>query len=142
MMISLRYSLRACALSALALVGLSAASNGLSSPVGPWKTIDEKTGRTRSVARVYEQEGELFARVEQNLTSGDGARACTKSTGDRKDQPLIGLVFMRNMKLVDGEYRGGRRSVDRKSAISPDCPGTRSTPKVPPINAIVCLLRV
>jgi hypothetical protein len=33
MMISLRYSLRAFALSALALVGLSAASNGLSSPV-------------------------------------------------------------------------------------------------------------
>ena len=24
--------------------------------------------------RVYEQEGELFAGVEQNLTSGDGAR--------------------------------------------------------------------
>ena len=26
---------------------------------------------------------------------------------ERKDQPLVGLVFMRHMKVDGGEYRGG-----------------------------------
>jgi uncharacterized protein (DUF2147 family) len=107
MMISLRYSARACAVAVLALFGLAAASNELSSPIGRWKTIDEKTGRAKSIVRLYEQEGRLFAKVEQNLTQGEESRRCAKCTDDRKDQPLTGLLIMRNMKLVDGEYRDG-----------------------------------
>src|SRR5712691_4384097 len=107
MTISCRRSIGALVLSVMALTGFVTASNDLRSPVGTWKTIDDKTGKTRSVVRVYEQDGKLFARVEQNLAIGDESRTCTKCTDDRKDQPLIGLVFMRNMKFVDGEYRDG-----------------------------------
>jgi uncharacterized protein (DUF2147 family) len=107
MTISLRHSTATFVLSMVAIAGLAAASNDLNSPVGTWKTVDDKTGKTRSIVRVYEQDGRLFARVEQNLAIGDESRTCTKCTDDRKDQPLIGLVFMRNMKFVDGEYRDG-----------------------------------
>ena len=78
-----------------------------SSPVGIWKTVDDKTGKARSLVRIYETDGKLFARIEQSLIPGDEARTCTKCSDDRKDQPLIGLEFMRGMTLIDGEYRGG-----------------------------------
>ena len=56
---------------------------------------------------MYEQDGKLFARIEKLFAPGDDAHACTKCTDERKGQPLIGLVFMRNMQYVDGEYRDG-----------------------------------
>ena len=89
---------------ALALV---AAPNQETSPVGRWKTIDDKTSTTRSIVRIFENDGLYFAAVEQNLRPGEENKVCSRCTGDRNNQPLIGLVFMRNVRLIDGEYRDG-----------------------------------
>ena len=102
----LRNTLHTFAICLTALVGTAAAGDH-DSPVGTWKTIDDKTGATRSIVSVYEQGGELFARVERDLSQGETPALCTKCKDERKDQPLVGLVFMRNMKFDDGEYRGG-----------------------------------
>lgn len=102
----LRTAFHAVALSLAALAAWAAPGDS-NSPVGAWRTIDDKSGKTRSIVQVYEQGGELFARVEQDLTPGGATALCTKCKDERKDQPLVGLVFMRHMKLDDGEYRGG-----------------------------------
>ena len=94
------------ALSATSLAGLAVADD-LSSPVGTWKTIDDNTGKARAIVRIYEQDGRLFGRIEKSVTPGDEGRTCTKCTDERKDQPLTGLVIMRDIRLVDGEYRDG-----------------------------------
>lgn len=94
------------ALCVTALAGIAAAGD-LSSPVGTWKTIDDNTGKPKAIVRIYEQDGRLFGRIEKSMTPGDETRTCTKCTDERKDQPLIGLVIMRDMRLVDGEYRDG-----------------------------------
>jgi uncharacterized protein (DUF2147 family) len=86
------------------LGGLAAADHSF---VGRWRTIDDKTGQPRGIVRVYEREGELFAAVEKGLWPGDEGRTCTKCTDERRNQPIVGLVIMRGMKLIDGEYRGG-----------------------------------
>jgi uncharacterized protein (DUF2147 family) len=102
----LRTTFHALAFS-LAALAASAGAGDLNSPVGTWRTIDDKTGRTRSIVQVYEQGGELFARVERDLTPDGATALCTRCKDERKDQPKVGLVFMRHMKLDDGEYRGG-----------------------------------
>ena len=102
----LRSTFHALALSLTALAA-SAVGADLTSPVGTWRTIDDKSGNTRSIVRIYEEGGELFARVEKDLTAGEATTVCTRCKDERKDQPLVGLVFMRHMKLDDGEYRGG-----------------------------------
>lgn len=102
----LRTTFHALAISLTALLA-SAGAGELNSPVGAWRTIDDKTGKTRSIVQVYEQGGELFARVERDLTPEGATTLCTKCRDERKDQPLLGLVFMRHMKFDDGEYRGG-----------------------------------
>ena len=77
------------------------------SPAGLWKTIDDKTGQPRGIVRVYEEQGRYFARIERSLTPGEEGRKCSACTDERKDQPFIGLVLMRNVKLDNGEYGGG-----------------------------------
>ena len=77
------------------------------SPVGIWKTIDDKTGKERAIVRLYEDHGLLFGRIEQSFVPGAETRVCVPCTDERKDQPIIGLLIIRNMKADGGEYSGG-----------------------------------
>ena len=85
----------------------ASAATDLSSPIGTWKTIDDKTGEARGIVRVYDQDGELFARIEQVLTPNDGITTCVECRDERRDQPLVGLVIIRHMRFRNGEYRDG-----------------------------------
>jgi uncharacterized protein (DUF2147 family) len=77
------------------------------SPIGLWKTIDDKTGAARAIVRIYEQDGRLFGKIEGSFTPGAEHRFCGVCTDERKDQPMLGLIIIRNMKRMDGEYSGG-----------------------------------
>ena len=77
------------------------------SPVGLWKTFDDKTGNARAIVRVYEENGKLFGRIERSFTPGAEKRVCQVCTDERKNQPIIGLLIIRDMKASDGEYGGG-----------------------------------
>ena len=84
-----------------------ACAGDLHSPLGVWTTIDDSTGKPRGVVRIYQQNGKLFGRLEQSFNAGAESRRCTKCTDERKDNPVIGLVIIRNMSLDDDEYTGG-----------------------------------
>lgn len=77
------------------------------SPVGEWKTFDDKTGKARAIVRIYEQDGKLFGKIERSMSAGAESRVCAVCTDDRKDQPMLGLVIIRNMKRTDDGYAGG-----------------------------------
>ena len=87
-------------------VGISPAAD-LSSPIGEWKTFDDKTGKARAIVRIYEQDGKLFGKIERSMTPGAESRVCRVCTDERKDQPMLGLVIIRNMKRTDDGYAGG-----------------------------------
>ncbi len=90
-----------------ALAGMSPAAVDSTSPVGVWKTVDDKTGKARALVRIYAEHGKLFGRIEQSFTPGGEHRVCVPCTDERKNQPIIGLLIIRNMK-PDGEaYAGG-----------------------------------
>jgi uncharacterized protein (DUF2147 family) len=95
-------------LSAIAVFhgGLSFAAES-SSPVGEWKTFDDKTGKARAIVRIYEQDGKLFGKIERSMTPGAESRICSMCTDDRKDQPMLGLVIIRNMTRTGDGYAGG-----------------------------------
>jgi uncharacterized protein (DUF2147 family) len=77
------------------------------SPLGVWKTFDDKTGNARAIVRIYEQDGRLFGRIEQSFTPGAEHRICAVCTDERKNQPIVGLIIIRNMKHDGNEYNGG-----------------------------------
>jgi uncharacterized protein (DUF2147 family) len=77
------------------------------SPLGLWKTVDDKTGMPRAMVRIYLQGGKYFGRIEQSFAPGAETRVCSVCTDERKNQPIIGLLIIRNVSLRDGEYGGG-----------------------------------
>jgi uncharacterized protein (DUF2147 family) len=86
---------------------LTAHAADAGSPIGLWKTIDDKTGAARAIVRIYDQDGKLFGRIEQSFRPGAENRVCNECTDERKDKPVIGLLIIRNMQAADGEWSGG-----------------------------------
>ena len=86
---------------------LAAEAAGPASPVGLWKTFDDKTGNARALVRIYQQDGKLFGRIEQSFTSGAEHRVCVPCTDERRNQPIIGLLIVRNIQREGNEYSGG-----------------------------------
>jgi uncharacterized protein (DUF2147 family) len=77
------------------------------SPIGLWKTFDDKTGKAKGLIRIYEHDGKFFGRLEESFSPGAEHRVCTVCTDERKDQPVIGLTIIRNLQRDDNEYAGG-----------------------------------
>jgi len=84
-----------------------AVASAADSPIGLWKTIDDKTGAPRALVRIYEQDGRLFGKIESSFTPGAEHRVCEVCDDERKGQPILGLVIIRNMKHAGDEYSGG-----------------------------------
>ena len=78
-----------------------------SSPLGLWKTIDDKTHQTRGVIRLFEKDGAIFGKIEASYDPKEAGEICEKCDGDRKNKPIIGLLVMRDMKKRGSEYAGG-----------------------------------
>ena len=92
------------------LVGSAGAAENAGTAAGLWRTIDDKTGAVRSLVRIVEHDGTYEAKVEQILTrlpDDDPNHLCRHCTGDRKDQPIIGMTILWGMHRDGDEYTGG-----------------------------------
>jgi uncharacterized protein (DUF2147 family) len=77
------------------------------SPIGLWKTIDDATGNAGALVRIYEKDGKLFGRIEKLFKAGAESQVCTACKDDRKNQPIIGLIIIRNIEQEGNAYAGG-----------------------------------
>jgi uncharacterized protein (DUF2147 family) len=86
--------------------GAAATANRLASPVGLWQPLDS-SGKPLGLIRIFEDKGLYYGRIEPSSPTDDRTARCTRCTGERHDQPIIGLVLMRHLKPQNGEYVGG-----------------------------------
>lgn len=78
-------------------------------PVGLWQTIDDQSGKPRSLIRITESNGEYIAVVEKGLLPTDtGDAVCDKCTDERKNQPIIGMQIVNGLKKNGDKYDGGK----------------------------------
>lgn len=73
--------------------------------VGKWVTIDDATGKKKSMVELYKVDGKLYGKIVY-LFPREGREEnpkCKKCTDDRKDQPLVGLQIVRGLKW-DGSF--------------------------------------
>lgn len=80
------------------------------SPVGLWKTIDDQSGKPKSLIRITESNGELRGKIEKLFREPgeDPNPKCDKCEDTRKDQPIIGMTILTGMKQDGDGYDGGR----------------------------------
>jgi len=79
------------------------------SPAGVWKTIDDETGKPKSLVRITEENGVLSGKIEKLFRPADQDQnpKCTACEGARKDQPIIGMTILSGLKKDGNEYTGG-----------------------------------
>lgn len=83
----------------LALFPVLSGAAAPASPVGLWKTIDDKTNTVTGLVRITEANRQLTGRVERVLDpkAKPGAR-CKPCTDERHDQPIEGLTILRGVR--------------------------------------------
>ena len=88
----------------LILMTVASGAWAQATPVGLWKTIDDKTKTERALVRISETSGVFTGRIEKVVAADavPGAK-CEKCDGDRKDQPMLGLEILRAVKKSDTE---------------------------------------
>ena len=101
---------RLAAVAALSLLLASSPALAADSPVGKWRTVDDKSGKVRSEVEIYEQGGKLFGKIVALPDPNDAQgkpKICTKCQGADKDQPIVGLVIVRDLAPSGDRYKGG-----------------------------------
>jgi len=97
-------------LTALAACLICASAMAQVSPVGLWKTIDDKDGTVKSEIRIVETNGVISGKVERILDpEAKPGEKCIECTDERKDQPILGMEILRGLKKADGKdvWEGG-----------------------------------
>lgn len=99
----------ACAVLITMLSALVPACAQEASPVGLWKNIDDVSGKPKALIRISEEKGELRGQIEKLFPAPgeDPNPKCTACSGAKKDQPVIGMVFMSGLKKNGDEYTDG-----------------------------------
>jgi uncharacterized protein (DUF2147 family) len=79
-------------------------------PVGKWRTIDDKTGKVKSIVEIYEtQNGTLAGKVLQVLNSDKGPHPlCDACKGENHNKPVEGLVITWGLRKDGGTWDGGK----------------------------------
>lgn len=93
------------------VLGLSSvAAMAQMTPVGLWRTIDDNDGTAKSEIRITETAGVVTGKIERDLNPKAKADdKCVECKDERKDQPVIGLEILRDLKKADGKdvWEGG-----------------------------------
>lgn len=78
-------------------------------PVGLWKTVNDVTGRTDSVVRIWEDGGKLYGRIENLIDPdpNDPDPRCMRCSGALKGQRLVGLRILWGLSKNGEQWTGG-----------------------------------
>ncbi len=89
---------------AIALVAAVGSVSAQGTPVGVWKTIDDKTKTEKAQIRITEAGGVYSAKIEKLLAAdAKPDSVCDKCSDDRKDKPIVGMEIMRGVKRSDSD---------------------------------------
>jgi uncharacterized protein (DUF2147 family) len=106
----MRSFLTGCFLFAAFLAAAPALAEDAGTPVGKWRTIDDASGKPKSIVAIWEDGGKLFGKVEKLLDPDrpEPDPKCTKCEGDLKDKPILGMRIMWDLKKDGDKWSGGK----------------------------------
>jgi len=83
------------------------------SPIGYWKTIDDVTGKPKSILHIYETNGALYGQIVKIFPRPgyDQNELCSACKGSRHNKRIVGMVIMEGLKQSTNnlsEWSGGQ----------------------------------
>ena len=93
----------------LSLALFTSAALAESTPAGLWRTIDDHTGKEKSLVRIVEVNGEFRGTIEKLFREPgeDPNPNCDKCTGDKKNKTVIGMMILTGLKKDNSQWAGG-----------------------------------
>lgn len=74
---------------------------------GKWKTIDDETGKPKSVVEISKKtDGKYYGKIVQLLIKPENPN-CTGCKDDRKNKPILGMEVIRGLKINGSEFTDG-----------------------------------
>ncbi len=95
----------------LAFLFFSAVGYAQSPVINKWKTIDDQTGKEKSVVEIFEKDGKVYGKIirlflDINEEQDPICLACDKED-DRHKMKIMGMEIIRDLKKSDNEYAEG-----------------------------------
>jgi uncharacterized protein (DUF2147 family) len=90
--------------------GAALAREPAASPAGRWRTIDDVTGKPKSIVRLWEKDGVLYGNIVELFPEpGEPTDpVCDKCEGALRGKPIKGLLFLWGLERDGDEWSGGR----------------------------------
>ncbi len=89
------------------LILLSVMATFAQDVTGKWKTIDDETGKAKSVVEIYKQNGKIYGKVVEIVDPAKRDATCKECPGSDKGKPIMGLIILKDLKKDGKEYNGG-----------------------------------
>ena len=92
--------------------------------VGTWKTIDDESGKPRSVVEIYEKDGAYFGKIIKLFREPgeDPDPICDECSGKKKNQKVIGMEIITDMQYdSDDQIYNEGEILDPESGNVYDC---------------------
>jgi len=77
------------------------------SPVGVWKTIDDKSGKAKSHIQIWEHKGVLYGKILKLIDPPSANPKCINCEGAMHNVPVVGMTIMRGLTRDGDEWNGG-----------------------------------
>jgi uncharacterized protein (DUF2147 family) len=74
---------------------------------GKWKTVDDETGKAKSIVEIYKKaDGKYYGKILQLLIKPENSN-CVSCKDDRKNKPILGLEIIRGLSKDGSDFDGG-----------------------------------
>ena len=106
----------------LLTLSMLAIGSSAQSIVGKWKTIDDETGRPKSIVEIYLKDGKAYGKITKLFREPEEEQdpICDDCTDYRKNHKVIGMTIITDMVQDDDEWEDGE-ILDPKNGKIYDC---------------------
>lgn len=73
---------------------------------GKWKTVDDHTGKAKSIVHIYEENGKATGRIIDIINDEAKQNLCEGCDGDKKDKPIMGMIIFEGLVNDNNVYKG------------------------------------
>ena len=88
---------------------------------GKWKTIDDETGKAKSIVEIYKKDGKLYGKIIKLINPLEKNPVCDKCTDYRKNKKIIGMNIITGLEKDGEEWEGDDAILDPNNGKIYDC---------------------
>jgi uncharacterized protein (DUF2147 family) len=102
-------------------LGFTAISMAQNNVEGKWKTIDDETGKMKSIVEITITNGKLYGKIIQLKPDTNPNEICTECTDHRKGQKILGMQIISGLSKDGDVWEGDDGILDPENGKLYDC---------------------